>query len=304
MILIQNFGQIIFGNILELLFSVNGLFLIFLFINLYHILLYLFRDRNFAAHLKTFHDVSVDSISQLKEIPLINIIIPAWKEGEDFRLCLDSIEQLCYPKLKIIVNAGGFEETIEIANSFKERKSFNVIYQKEGEGKIKAINDCLNFVSDGIICLLDADILIDDKILLDMLFPLTNGEEKIVMAPLFPHTSILNNDFVKYVYINRDKKFRQKFTRYTYGVASNACIKYEVIKKIGRFSEKRMADDGISTGRDLSLKGIKTYLLSDKKIQSLTYPTKIKNYIQQNARWIENFLLSTTKNRKFRILKF
>lgn len=179
-----------------------------------------------------------------------------------------------------------------------------MIYQKEGGGKIKAINDCLNFISDGIICLLDADILINDKILLDMIYPLINGKEDIVMAPLIPHSSILNNDFVKYVFINRDKRFRQKFTRYTFGVASNAYMKHKVIKTIGRFSEKRMADDGISTGTDLSLKGIKTYLLNDKKIQSLTYPIKIKEYFQQNIRWIENFLLSTVKNKKLRIMKF
>ena len=297
---IQNLFEVLIGYIYPLYF----LFLIFIIITIYHLLLHLLRDRNYLKNLKRFKDTNVDSISQLKEILPISIIVPAWKEGENFKQCLNSIDQLNYPKLKVIVNAGGFKETIEIANSFMEKKRFKVIYQKGGEGKIKAINDGLNFVSDGIICLLDADIIINDKNLLEMIYPLINGKEEIVMAPLFPHTSILNKDFAKYVYINRDKKFRQKFTRYTFGVASNACMKHDVIKKIGRFSEKRMADDGISTGTDLSLKGIKTYLLNDKKIQSLTYPIKISEYFQQNIRWIENFLLSTVKNRKLRIMKF
>jgi len=86
-------------------------------------------------------------------------------------------------------------------------------------------------------------------------------------------------------------------------VASNACIKHEVIKAIGRFSEKRLADNGISTGIDLSLKGIKTYMLNGKKIQSLTYPTKIKEYFHQNIRWIENYLLSTVGHKKLKIVK-
>jgi len=295
-------------HIIESIFSffTSNCFILalFLIILVYHLLLHVFRDRNYRKNLERFKDTNVDSINQLKEILPISIIVPAWKEGENFKHCLDSIDQLNYPKLKVIVNAGGFNETIEIANSFLEKKKFQVIYQKGGEGKIKAINDGLNLVVDGIICLLDADMIINDKILMEMIYPLINGKEEIVMAPLFPHTSILNKDIVKYLYINRDKKFRQKLTRYTFGVASNACLKHDVIKKIGKFSEKRMADDGISTGIDLSLKGIKTYLLIGKQIQSLTYPIKIKEYFTQNIRWIENFLLSTVKNKKLRILKF
>jgi len=296
--------QNLFEVFISYIYSLYFLFLIFIIITIYHVLLHLFRDRSYIKILKKFQDHDVDSINQLKEIPPLSIIIPAWKEGENFKQCLDSIDQLDFPKVKVIVNVGGSQEAINIANSFIQNKKFTVIYQKEGEGKLKAINDCLKFVSNGIICLLDADLLIDDKILLEMIYPLINGKEEIVMAPLFPHTSILNKDFTKYAYINREKKFRQKFTRYTFGVASNACMKHDVIKKIGRFSEKRMADDGISTGTDLSLKGIKTYLLINKMIQSLTYPIKINEYFQQNIRWIENFLLSTIKNRKLKIIKF
>ncbi len=270
----------------------------------YHLFMHLIRDRNYLKNLKRFKDVNVDSISQLKEILPISIIVPAWKEDENFKLCLNSIDQLNYPQLKIIVNAGGSKETIDIANSFVEKERFKVIYQKGGEGKIKAINDGLKFVSDGIICLLDADIIINDKNLLEMIYPLINGKEEIVMAPLFPHISILNKGFAKYAYINRDKRFRQKLTRYTFGVASNACMKHDVIKKIGKFTEKRLADDGISTGIDLSLKGIKTYLLLGKNIQSLTYPTSINKFLHQNLRWIENSLYYSIKNRKFQIIKF
>lgn len=80
MILLLNYGQKVFENLLDFIFSVNFMVLIFLIINVYHILLYLFRDRNFMKNLKKFEDVTVDSISQLEEILPISIIIPAWKE--------------------------------------------------------------------------------------------------------------------------------------------------------------------------------------------------------------------------------
>jgi len=304
MILIITSIQNMIETMWKFIHSLNFIILIFLIITIYHILLYLFRDRNYITNLKRFNDVPVDSISQLKEILLVSIIVPAWKEGENFKQCLNSISQLKYQKLKVIINVGGSKETIEIANSFKDNQKFTVLYQKAGEGKIKAINDCLKTISYGIICVIDADILLNDDILLNMIYPIVNGDEDIVIAPLIPHFSIINNDLVKYLYINRNAKFKQKFTRYTFGFASNACIKHDIIKAIGKFSEKRLLDDAITTGIDLKSKGFKSFRLINHNIPSLTYPITIKDYLNQNLRWIENFLYFSMQNQKFKIIKF
>ena len=64
----------------------------------------------------------------MKSFPLLNIFIPAWKEGEVFENCLNSITKLNYPNIKVIVNTGGSEETINIANSFKKYQNFIVLY--------------------------------------------------------------------------------------------------------------------------------------------------------------------------------
>ena len=126
--LLFNYGQNLFEKILDFTFSINFLFLIFPLTTIYHILLNLFRNRNFIKHLKKFEEVTIDSIYQLKEIPPINIFIPTWKEGENFKGCLNSIEQTIYPKLKLIVNAGGSQETIEIVQSFKGNIKIKLIY--------------------------------------------------------------------------------------------------------------------------------------------------------------------------------
>ncbi|KKM21262.1 hypothetical protein LCGC14_1637200 [marine sediment metagenome] len=304
MILLLNYIQNVFEKLLSFIFSVNFLILIFLIINIYHVLLYLFRDRNFLKNLKKFEDVSVESISQLNEILPITIIIPAWKEGENLKQCLNSINKLNYPKIKVILNAGGSNETIKIADSYKTNHKFTVIHQKAGGGKLRAINDCLKYASKGIIYLIDADILLDDKILLAMIYPLVNGKENIVIASVIPHSSIISNDVVKYLYINRNSGFRKKFIRYFYGFASNAIIRPEVIEAIEGFSEKTLLDDGRTTQKDLASKGYKSFRLVDYKIQSLTYPTNIKEYLNQNIRWIENFLYFSIKKRKFSIIKF
>ena len=271
---------------------------------IYHILLFLIRDLNYVRNLKRFEDPDKIDLKDLIETPLVTIVIPAWKEGEIFRSCLLNITKLQYPNLKVIINIGGGEQTMKIANSFKKFENFTIIYQKQGSGKIKAINDCLNYISNGIACILDADILLTDEILLDMLYPLINGKEDIVIAPIAPHSSILNRDIVKYLFINRYSNYKQKFTRYTYGFASNACIKNQVINSLGKFSEKRMLDDGRATGMDLSSKGYKSFKLIDSEIQSLTFPISMNKFFHQNIKWIENSLFYSIKNKKIRLIKF
>lgn len=299
-----NTGVPIIESIFSFFTSNYIILALFLTIIVYHILFSLTRDSNYRRILKNIDDPKGVKLSDLNHIPLINVIMPAWKEGKTFESCLLNISRLNYPNLKVIVNAGGSDETLQIANSFRKFENFTIIYQEQGGGKIKAINDCLNYISDGIVCILDSDNLLTDKLLLKMIYPLINGKEDIVIAPIAPHTSILNSDLVIYSYVNRYSEFRHKFTRYTIGFGSNACINYHVFKLLGKFSEHKMLDDGRVTGIDLSSKGFKTYKLIDHKMQSYTYPTGFSTYLHQNLRWIENFLYYSIKNRKIKLIKF
>ena len=299
-----NYLIFIIESLLNWLNSASFIFILLIFVFVYHIFLIFTRDMRYIKILKEFDDPQEIILSNLNRIPLINIIMPAWKEGKTFESCLLNISRLTYPNLKVIVNAGGSDETLQIANSFRKFENFTIIYQEQGGGKIKAINDCLNYISIGIVCILDADVLLTDKLLLKMIYPLINGKEDVVMAPIAPHNSIQNSDIVKYSYVNRYSEFRHKFTRYTSGFASNVCLNYQVIKSLGKFSENRMLDDGRVTGIDLSSIGFKTYKLTHHKMQSYTYPTSVNKFLHQNLRWIENSLYYSIKNRKFQILKF
>ena len=299
-----NYLIFIIDSLLNWLNSASFLLILMISIFVYHFLLIFTRDISYIKALKEFDDPKEVKFNDLNHIPLISVIIPAWKEGKIFESCLLNITRLTYPNLKVIVNAGGSDKTLQIVNSFRKFENFTIIYQEQGGGKLKAINDCLNYVTSGIVCIMDSDILITDKNLLQMIYPLINGEEKVVIAPLIPHPSIINSDLVKYLYINRNSKFKHKFKRYSYGFASNVCMKYDVIKSLGGFSEKNKGDDSKATGRDLSSKGYKAFNLSDHKIQSLTYPDSIRKFLKQNLRWIENNFYHSIKNKKSQILKF
>ncbi len=284
--------------------SINFIIILAIFTLLYHILKYFLIDRKYIRALKKYKPQKKISLDNLNELPLVNLIIPAWKEGEIFKGCLLSIVKLTYPNLKVIVNAGGSEETINIANSFKKYDNFTILYQTAGEGKIKAINDCLKYSSEGIIYFIDADIVLNDPILLHMLYILINENEDIVVSPIKPEKSIKNKDLVKFANINRNRFFDHKFSRYSYSFTQLTGMKYKVIKSIDKFVEGRLADDGTSMGMDVLNKNFKIYYLFEQKVESFNYPTKQVDYINQNLRWIGNYLYNPFINRKIRMLKF
>ncbi|MFX0000789.1 MAG: glycosyltransferase [Candidatus Hodarchaeota archaeon] len=256
---------------------------------------------------KKYKDPENITINELKEIPLVNFIMPAWNEGEIFRNALLSITKLKYPKIKVIVNAGGSEETIKIADSFKQYDNFKIIYQKKGEGKLKAINDCLPYVTEGILYFVDADIYITDEILIRLLHPLLNLNEKVVMSGHRPLKHQEDKHFVRYLQMNHNFSFRRLYKRYYTGGISgtNACMKYEVIKAIGKFSEKKLYATDISRGYDVLEKGYKIYTLSDYR--SLIYSDVADNlrvFVKQRIRWIENSLIYFYIFKKRNLIKF
>ncbi|MFX0025159.1 MAG: glycosyltransferase [Candidatus Hermodarchaeota archaeon] len=296
--------KIFIENLIDIILSEYFIIILFSIILLYHILCYFIRDKKYVIALKKCKDPKEIKLIDLKELPLVNILIPAWNEGKIFEGCLESITKLTYPNLKVIINAGGSKPTIKIAESYKNLQNFEILYQKKGEGKIKAINDCLKYISEGVVYLIDADIYLDDNIFLQMLYPIITEKEKIVISTIKPHNFILNRDLVKYVFINRNPWFHKKISNYSNSVSQNVCMNYEVIQNVKKFSEGKLADDGFIIGSDIRKKDYKIYLISNVSVDSFNFPLSIRQYFRQNLRWLENFLFIAYKSQKFQFLKF
>ncbi|MFX1575398.1 MAG: glycosyltransferase family 2 protein, partial [Promethearchaeota archaeon] len=288
--------------------SINFIILLLFFIFLYNILIYLIRDRIYIENFNQHKDPEVVNISDLKKLPLVNIIIPAWKEGKVFEDCLLSISNLSYPYLKVIISAGGNDDTIQIANSFKKFNNFIILEQKPG-GKMKALNDCLNYVSEGIIYSIDADVILNDEILIRMLYPLINENQFVTAGSIRPLKLQENIDIVKYIVINRNTHFRIKFSRLGRVEISgpNSCFKYEVIKKIGNFfNDKLFLASDRFRGPLIFSKGFKIYWLTDYRGKIFTYfPDSLKEYFLQEFRWRMNSLTNPYLQKKINIyIKF
>jgi len=296
---------LIIGLILNFISKIEFLLISVALIILYHLILSIIRDKKFVIPLRKFDDITGAKFEDFENLPIINIVIPAWKEGEIFRKCLKNILTLNYPNLKVIINAGGNKETIDIANSFKVNENFKILLQKKGGGKVKAINDSLSQVGAGLICLIDADIYLTDEDLLKMLFIIVNKNEALVASSLKPHSTQVKKSFVRYLFINRNTWFRIKFTRYTRNSISQCTLmKLEVMNVVGKFTEKRLIGDGQSMGIDIVEKMYNIYQLNSHGVQSFNYPDNLKEYFSQNVRWIQNTYFNIIRKSKIKILIF
>ncbi|MFX1429011.1 MAG: glycosyltransferase [Promethearchaeota archaeon] len=275
--------------------------LLIIFVN---VLLVFIRDKKYMKPFKTYIDPDHLTQEDLNEIPLVNIIVPAWKEDELFRQCLSSILKLNYPNIKVIVNAGGSEETIKIANSFRKYRNFQIIYQEQGGGKIRAINDCLKYISDGIIYMVDADVYFTEEVLIQLLFPLTNLNEKVTTNGHRPLKHQENKDFVKYLFLNRNLSFRKEFSRYMVGVSgANTCMTFEVLQEIGKFTEDRLTPEDLSRGIDIESKGIRTYhLIHSRSLIHADVPDSIRGFFKQRIRWLQNKLIFSRQSKNYKVL--
>ncbi len=300
-------------SLLNLLKNIYVILILIFIIFSIHLFLYVLRDRKYLRFFKKYYDPESISLNDLKSKPQVNIIIPAWKEGQLFKECLCSLNNLSYPNLKIIVNAGGNEETLEIANSFKKFDRFIILHQKGGAdrpslGKVKAINECIKYINEGIVYFIDADSYLNDEILLRVIYPIINLNEDLVVGGVRPIKSQENNDFVKYLLFDRFTSFRFKYSRYSNNktiTGQNFCLKYEIIKSIGLFTENQNIATDRSMGFDTFSKGYKAYQLRDYRHRIyVDYSGTINEYIRQKTIWIENSLIYSYKYKKIRLIKF
>ncbi len=266
-------------------------------------MLFICRDFKNGKNLKKQRETQKIEIKELKKYPLINIIIPAWNKEKTLLSCIQSIKTLKYPHIRVIISAGGSDKTIQIANSFKSEKNFVILYQRSGGGKIKAINECLEHVSEGLISIIDADIILTDKILNLMIQAINMQDQNIVTTNVRPYDSIRHIDLVKYIHINRTVSLKPNFKRNTILIGQTSILTQEVIKSIKRFPEGVFADDGLLMGACLISKGYKIFKLHEISVE-MEYPIKLRDYIRQNLRWIENTLFMKNSHYLSKRIKF
>lgn len=89
---------------------------------------------------------------------LVTIVVPAYNEETRLNKCLDSLVNQTYENIEVIVvDDGSTDNTLEIANSYKNKDGRFIVIHKENGGLSSARNVALNIYKGKYIYFLDSD---------------------------------------------------------------------------------------------------------------------------------------------------
>ncbi len=213
----------------------------------------------------------------------LSVFIPVFRESEHLeKLIKDLLSDSFRDKEIFVIVDEPTERTLKLANEYKDK--INFILNKERKGKVNAINENIHKANGDIIVFLDADVEINGKDFLSMIYNKMEDADLLDIKKEIIQNSILSK-LVAYEYLAYDivnyilsKTTGQIFMLNGAGFA----IKKEVLLKIGGLPKLIVEDVGIA------LESIKHKLKCKfcKEVGIKTEaPNSIKSYIKQRVRW-------------------
>lgn len=219
--------------------------------------------------------------------PGISILVPAWNEAGSIGRVIESFLSLKHPGVELIVAAGGEDDTYGLAKKY-EGDRVKVLHQ-ERKGKNRALNTALSKARGRIIVLTDADCVMSDEWLSQLLLGIKG--DKAVSGTNMPLPEQLSNPFVLYQYsftLACPKPPGRGQQPYLDG--KNTAIRRKVLEDLGGFDEEALTGTDFSLKFRLLEKGIRARFIPDSVIAT-DYPTSFKAYLSQQARWLRNFAI-------------
>lgn len=233
--------------------------------------------------------------------PKVSFLVAAWNEEDGLKSFLVSYSDLTYPNKELILCAGGSDRTLEIAKAYEDGTVI-VIPQETGEGKQRALRKAFPLSHGEIIVLTDADCLLNQEALLELLAPIIGGEESVVNGSCEPLPRQMDIPFVFYQYaaqrVVEKTLLARRYHRSLLG--RNCAMSREALEAVYGFDE----DVAIGTDAFLARKFVNAgypIRFVPSRI-STAYPQSIPAYGRQRSRWWRNRILLALRFRHTRRL--
>lgn len=219
----------------------------------------------------------------------VSILVPAWNEASIIERAIESFLSLNYPNAKLIVVAGGEDDTYNLAKKYEGKKV--KVFPQEKKGKNRALNLALSKAEGEVIILTDADCVMSDEWLSPLLEAMRKGE-KAVSGTNMPLLEQLSNPFVLYQYsftlAQSDRAARKEQQPYLDG--KNAALRRIILEDLGGFDEEALTGTDFSLKHRLIERGINIKFIRKSVIQT-EYPASFGKYLAQQSRWLRNFII-------------
>jgi len=117
--------------------------------------------------------------------PLLSIVLPVYNERSTFEQLINSILEKTLDTVDreiIIVESNSTDGSRELVQSYETRPGVKVIYEKEPQGKGRAVRNGLNHASGSIILIQDADLEYDVEDYDALLAPIASFQRLFVLG--------------------------------------------------------------------------------------------------------------------------
>ena len=113
--------------------------------------------------------------SEVKDLPPVSVIVPAWNEKGTIELCIKALQNLAYQKWEAIILAGGDDGTFAAASQAIGGDERFRLLERAPEPKNAALNRGVQSAKYDIVVLLDCDNMVEPGWLAALIAPFTHG---------------------------------------------------------------------------------------------------------------------------------
>jgi len=223
------------------------------------------------------------------ETPRVSILLPAWNEASCLGPCIESILNLRYPDIELIICAGGDDDSLDIARSY-EGPCVIVLEQHPGEGKQGALRRCFAHSTGPIIYLTDADCILDDTCFEGTLRPLLAENADAATGSWRPLDRQQDQPFVQYQWSHH--VYREMWMPdYVPALdGRNTAVKRTMLEKANAFEIEAFIGTDLALSRQLEAAGCAIRFVRGSHVQT-EYPETVTCYRRQQSRWFRNPLV-------------
>lgn len=269
------------------------LFLVILFLRYFALLWF-----SYLGHAER----NVLGLRELRELPPISILVPAYNEGAVLERALTSLMQLEYPEYEVLViDDGSSDNTLEIAAQWEGQRGpglFRVITKPNG-GKASALNAGIAHSRHPLIMCMDADSYLEPRTLLSAAQHFGNPSVGAVAGNVKVENrgSILTRlQALEYIEgLNMPRRAQGFLAAVNIVPGPVGLFRREALEEIGGYDTDTFAEDA-----DLTLKMMAAGWRVEYEDQAIAWseaPESWRDLTQQRYRWTRGILQAIRKRK-------
>ncbi len=245
---------------------------------------------------------NVLGVREIKELPAISILVPAYNEGRVMERALTSLMQLEYPEYEVLViDDGSTDDTLELASRWEGQRGpalFRVITKPNG-GKATALNAGIAHSLHPLILCMDADSYLDPRTLLKAAHHFANPAVGAVAGNVKVENRgriVTRLQALEYIEgLNMPRRAQGFVAAVNIVPGPVGLFRREALEEVGGYDTDTFAEDA-----DLTLKMMAAGWRIEYEDQAIAWseaPESWRDLTQQRYRWTRGILQALRKRK-------